>query len=108
MLQGVWLASGADTYRSDPYGIPPYTAPTNYSMIDQVIMDLYAYYAGSAGTNQRHQQTLSINGINYMNPATNYYDLNTIKNDVIAADIPNYIGMFLDLHYVVEYLSGRK
>ena len=106
MLQGVWLASGADTYRSDPYGVPPYTPPTNYSMINPVIMDLYSYYAGSLGENQRHQQTLSINAISYMNPATNYYDLNTIKNDIIAANIPNYIGLFLDLHYGGTFVGG--
>jgi hypothetical protein len=92
--------------RSDPYGVPPYTPPTNYSMINPVIMDLYSYYTGGTGANQRHQQTLNINGVNYMNPATNYYDLNTIKNDVIAANIPNYIGLFLDLHYGGTFVGG--
>lgn len=106
MLQGVWLASGADTYRSDPFSMPPYLPPTNYSMLNPNILDLYAYYPTALGRNQRHQQTLNINGVDYTNPTKDYYDLNTIKNDIIAANIPNYIGQFLDLHYGGTFVGG--
>jgi len=106
MLQSVWLASGNDTYRSDPFSMPPYIAPTSFSNLNPNILDLYAYNSSGLGRNQRHTQLLDINGISYTNVSKDYYDLNTLKNDIIAANIPNYIGQYLDLHYGGSFAGG--
>ena len=105
MLSASWMASGVDTYRGDAFGIPPYTPPTNFTMINPLIMDGYSYY-GSIGGNQRNRNVLTINGVNYLNPVKDYYDLATTKNDVIAANIPDYIGQYLDLHYGGTFATG--
>jgi hypothetical protein len=99
-LTNGWMASAADTYRPDPYGIPPYTAPTNFSMLNASILDLYSYIPGvNAGGNHRCEETLVINGVSYIDSTKQYYDYATIKADILAASIPNYIGLYLDLYY---------
>jgi len=108
LLQSVWLASGADTYRSDPYGVPPYTFPTVFADLNPTILDLYCYHSGTPGHDQRHLQRLRINGVQYTNEATDYYNLGDIKTTITAAGIPNYIGLFLDLHYGGTFEGGQR
>jgi hypothetical protein len=108
MLQGAWMASGADTYRSDAYGIPPYTAPTVFADLNPTILDFYCYHANTPGHDQRHLQRLRINGVQYTNETTNYYNIADLKTTITAAGIPNYIGLFLDLHYGGTFEGGQR
>jgi hypothetical protein len=106
-LTNGWMASAADTYRPDTYGIPPYTAPTTFSMLNASILDLYSYMAGvNAGGNHRCEETLVINGVSYIDSTKQYYDYATIKADILAAPIPNYLGLYLDLYYGGTFGGG--
>jgi len=108
MLQSVWLASGADTYNSAAYAVPPYVFPTNYSMINPLILDFYCYHSGTPGHDQRHTQRLRINGVQYINETTEFYNFIDIKNAIALATIPNYLGLFMDLHYGGSFEGGAR
>ncbi len=108
-LNNQWLASAADTYRPDAWSVPPYTPPTNFSMLNVSILDYYSYIPGvNEGSNHRSEQTLVINGISYLDSTKQYYDYATIKADIVAASIPNYLGFYLDLYYGGTFGGGAR